>query len=128
MHFTKADIPPIHPQGFWSLTIYDKEYFLVANSINRYSLSSRDMFQNNPDGSMDLYIQKESPGADKQSNWLPAPNGEFIRMLSLYWPKDEAVNGAWVPPPRITDSLLHRLADGDGCYAHRSGAHPHRLP
>jgi DNA sulfur modification protein DndE len=99
MHFTKADIPPVDPQGFWSLTMYDKEYFLVANAINRYSLSSRDKFQHNPDGSMDLYIQKESPGADKQSNWLPAPDGEFILMLRLYWPKDEAVDGAWVPPP-----------------------------
>ncbi|HMH08836.1 MAG TPA: DUF1214 domain-containing protein, partial [Terriglobales bacterium] len=99
MHFTKADIPPIHPQGFWSLTVYDKEYFLVSNSINRYSLSPRDQLQPNPDGSMDLYIQKESPGPDKQANWLPAPDGEFILMLRLYWPKDEAVNGAWVPPP-----------------------------
>jgi hypothetical protein len=99
MHFTKADIPPIHPQGFWSITLYDKEYFLVSNSINRYSLSPRDQLQPNPDGSMDLYIQKESPGPDKQANWLPAPDGEFILMLRLYWPKDEAVNGAWVPPP-----------------------------
>jgi hypothetical protein len=99
MHFTKADIPPVDPRGFWSLTMYDKEYFLAANSINRYSLSSRDKFQHNPDGSMDLYIQKESPGVDKQSNWLPAPDGEFILMLRLYWPKDEAVDGAWVPPP-----------------------------
>ncbi len=104
MHFTKADIPPVHPQGFWSLTMYDKGYFLVPNSINRYSLSSRDQFQHNPDGSMDLYIQKDSPGADKQSNWLPTPDGEFILMMRLYWPKDEAVNGAWVPPPaRRTD-------------------------
>jgi len=46
-----------------------------------------------------LYIQNEFPGADKQANWLPAPEGEFILMLRLYWPKDEAVNGAWVPPP-----------------------------
>jgi DNA sulfur modification protein DndE len=99
MHFTKADIPPIHPRGFWSITLYDKEYFLAANSINRYSLSSRDKFQHNPDGSMDLYIQKESPGADKQANWLPAPEGEFILMMRLYWPKDEVVDGAWVPPP-----------------------------
>lgn len=99
MRFTKADIPPIHPQGFWSLTMYDKEYFLTPNAINRHSLSSRDTFEQNPDGSMDLYIQKEPPGADKQSNWLPAPDGEFILMMRLYWPKDEAVNGAWVPPP-----------------------------
>jgi DNA sulfur modification protein DndE len=99
MRLTHADIPPIHPQGFWSLTMYDSEYFLVANSINRSSLSSRDTFQENPDGSADLHIQNEFPGADKQPNWLPAPEGEFILMLRLYWPKDEAVNGTWVPPP-----------------------------
>jgi hypothetical protein len=98
MHFTKADIPPINSQGFWSITIYDKEYFLAPNAINRYSLSSRDKFEQNPDGSMDLYIQKEPPSADKQSNWLPTPDGEFILMMRLYWPKDDAVNGAWVPP------------------------------
>ena len=99
MHFTKADIPPIHPRGFWSITLYDKEYFLVANSINRYSLSSSSQLQRNPDGSMDLYIQKESPGPDKQANWLPSPGGEFILMMRLYWPKDEVLDGAWVPPP-----------------------------
>jgi len=104
MHFSNADIPPINPQGFWSITIYDKEYFLAPNAVDRYSLSSRDKFQQNPDGSMDLYIQKGSPGADKQANWLPAPDGEFILMMRLYWPKDEALNGAWVPPPaRRTD-------------------------
>jgi hypothetical protein len=99
IHFIKADIPPINPKGFWSLTMYDNEYFLVPNSINRYSLSSRDKFKLNQDGSMDLYTQKESPGADKKSNWLPSPDGEFILMLRLYWSKDEALNGAWVPPP-----------------------------
>jgi len=99
MHFTKAGAPSIHPQGFWSLTVYDKEYYLAPNAINRNALSSRDKFRRNPDGSMDLYIQKESPGADKQANWLPTPDGEFLLMLRLYWPKDEALNGAWVPPP-----------------------------
>ena len=99
LHFTKADIPPVDPRGFWSLTLYDKEYFLVPNPANRYALLSRDTFKRNPDGSMDLYIQKESPGADEQANWLPAPDAEFILMLRLYWPKDEAVNGVWVPPP-----------------------------
>jgi hypothetical protein len=99
MRLTQADVPPIHPQGFWSVTMYDSEYFLVANSINRSSLSSRDKFQENPDGSADLYIQNEFPGADKQANWLPAPEGEFILMLRLYWPTDEAVDGTWAPPP-----------------------------
>jgi hypothetical protein len=99
IHFTSADTPPIHPQGFWSLTVYDGGYFLVDNSSNRYALSSRDKFQENPDGSIDLYIQSESPGADKHANWLPAPASEFILMLRLYWPKDEAVDGTWAPPP-----------------------------
>jgi hypothetical protein len=79
--------------------LYDTEYFLAPNPANRYALLSRDKFKHNPDGSMDLYIQKESPGADQQANWLPAPDGEFILMLRLYWPKDEVVNGIWVPPP-----------------------------
>lgn len=99
LRFTKADIPPVDPRGFWSLTLYDKEYFLVPNPTNRYALLSRDKFKRNPDGSMDLYVQKQSPGADKQSNWLPAPDGEFILMLRLYWPKDEVISGAWAPPP-----------------------------
>jgi hypothetical protein len=99
MHFARADAPPINRRGFWSLTIYDKEYYLAANSSNRYALSSRDTFQEHPDGSTDLYIQGEFPGADKQANWLPAPDGEFILMLRLYWPNDEAVDGTWAPPP-----------------------------
>jgi hypothetical protein len=62
-------------------------------------LSSRDKLQRNPNGSMDLYIQKESPGAKREANLLPAPDGEFILMMRLYWPKDEAMDGAWTPPP-----------------------------
>jgi DNA sulfur modification protein DndE len=99
LHFTKQDMPPIDPRGFWSLTMYDDQYFLVPNAAKRNSLSSRDKFAYNRDGSMDLYVQKDSPGADKRSNWLPAPDGDFILMLRLYWPKAEAINGAWVPPP-----------------------------
>jgi hypothetical protein len=98
LHFTKAEMPPIDSRGFWSLTIYDNEYFLVPNPANRYALLSRDKFKRNADGSMDLYVQGQSPGADKQSNWLPTPNGEFILMLRLYWPKDQAVYGSWSPP------------------------------
>ncbi len=99
LHFTKADFPPVDPRGFWSLTLYDKEYFLVPNPANRYALLSRDTFKRNPDGSMDLYVQKAPPGPDEQSNWLPAPDGEFILMLRLYWPKMEVISGAWAPPP-----------------------------
>jgi hypothetical protein len=71
--------------------MYDKEYFLVANSINRYSLSSRDKFQHNQDGSVDLYIQKKSPGGGEQSNWLPATDGDFILMLRLFISRDTSV-------------------------------------
>ena len=58
---------------FWSLTVYDSTFFLVDNSLNRYALSSYDNLKQNPDGSLDLYLQRESPGADKEANWLPAP-------------------------------------------------------
>jgi hypothetical protein len=63
-----------------------------------YSTAWLDLSRGPPDGSMDLYVQKESPEADRRANWLPVPDGEFILMLRLYWPKDEAVNGGWAPP------------------------------
>lgn len=93
MHFPKGQLPPA--QGFWSLTMYDKDYFFVANPLNRYSISARQNLKPNADGSVDLYIQHESPGADKESNWLPAPKDKFILMLRLYWPKET--------PPSIID-------------------------
>ena len=85
---TRARLPPV--KGFWSLTMYNAEYFFVANPLNRYTLSPRNKFKYNQDGSVDLYIQNESPGKDKEANWLPAPKGKFILMLRLYWPKEPA--------------------------------------
>ena len=99
MHFPKGQLPPA--RGFWSLTMYDENYFFVANSINRYSISARQNLKSNPDGSTDLYIQNQSPGADKESNWLPAPTGKFILMLRMYWPNEKTpsiINGSWSPP------------------------------
>jgi hypothetical protein len=99
MRFAKGQLPPAH--GFWSLTMYDSGYFFVANPINRYSISARQTLKSNPDGSVDLYIQKDSPGADKKSNWLPAPAGKFILMLRLYWAneKDPSIlDGSWKIP------------------------------
>ena len=69
--------------------MYNAEYFFVDNPLNRYTLSSRSALKTNPDGSTDLYIQKDSPGPDKESNWLPAPPGRFILMMRLYWPKEK---------------------------------------
>jgi len=100
MHFAKGDLPPV--EGFWSLTMYNAEYFFVANPINRYSISPRQNLKSNPDGSVDLLIQKDSPGADKESNWLPAPAGKFILMLRMYWPDETApsiLDGTWTIPP-----------------------------
>lgn len=72
----------------------------TENPINRYAIGDRDKLAFNSDGSLDLYIQRESPGKDKQSNWLPAPkSGSFTMNLRLYWPKDEVLDGSWTPPP-----------------------------
>ena len=93
-------MPPV--SGFWSLTMYDGNYFFVNNPINRYSISVRQNLKSNPDGSVDLYVQKDSPGPDKESNWLPAPDGKFILMLRLYWPNEKSpsiINGSWKIPP-----------------------------
>jgi hypothetical protein len=100
MRFPKGKLPPA--KGFWSLTMYDGNYFFVNNPISRYSVSARQNLKTNADGSTDLYIQKESPGADKESNWLPAPPGDFILMLRMYWPTEgnpSIVNGSWKIPP-----------------------------
>jgi hypothetical protein len=100
IRFPKGQTPPV--TGFWSITMYDANYFFVANPINRYSISPRQNLKTNPDGSTDLYIQKDSPGKDKESNWLPAPAGKFILMLRMYWPNEKSpsiINGSWKIPP-----------------------------
>jgi hypothetical protein len=99
MRFEKGHLPPV--EGFWSLTMYDKDYFFVDNPLNRYTLSQRNKLKANPDGSIDLYIQHESPGKDKESNWLPAPKDEFVLMMRLYWPKEQPpsiLDGSWKIP------------------------------
>lgn len=99
MHFPKGQLPPV--KGFWSLTMYDAEYFFVDNPLNRYTLSQRNALKENADGSVDLYIQNASPGADRESNWLPAPAGKFILMLRMYWPQEtppSILDGSWRIP------------------------------
>jgi hypothetical protein len=96
IRFAKGQMPPVN--GFWSLTMYDSEYFFVANPLNRYTLSSRNKFQTNKDGSVDLFIQNASPGKGKEANWLPAPAGPFKLMFRFYWPKEAIINGTWKPP------------------------------
>ena len=99
MSFPKGQLPPT--QGFWSLTMYDENYFFVANPLNRYSISARQPLKANADGSVDLLIQHESPGAEHEANWLPAPAGKFLLMLRMYWPneKDPSIlDGTWTIP------------------------------
>jgi hypothetical protein len=97
IHFDKADLPPVN--AFWSITLYDPQGFQVANSLDRFAVSNWMPFKYNPDGSLDLYFQHESPGKDKEANWLPAPKGPFNLTMRLYAPKSDALTGKWNPPP-----------------------------
>jgi hypothetical protein len=102
IRFDKGQTPPV--EGFWSITMYDSHYFFVPNPINRYSISPRQNLKANADGSIELYVQKDSPGADKETNWLPAPAGKFILMLRMYWPNENdpsIINGTWTIPAVI---------------------------
>ncbi|HVJ84791.1 MAG TPA: DUF1254 domain-containing protein [Caulifigura sp.] len=100
MHFAKGRTPPAN--AFWSITMYDAGYFFVDNPLNKYTVSLRDKLVYNADGSLDLLIQAESPGKEKEANWLPAPKGKFILMMRLYWPKEtppSILDGSWKIPP-----------------------------
>lgn len=96
LSFTKENIPPVN--AFWSVTLYDHQGFQVANSLNRFAVSSWMPFAYNPDGSLDLYFQHDSPGKDKEANWLPAPADAFNLTMRLYSPQEAALTGAWSPP------------------------------
>ena len=97
IHFAKEEIPPV--DAFWSITLYDREGFQVANSLNRFAVSSWMPFKRDADGSLTLYIQNDNPGSDRESNWLPAPKGPYNLTMRLYAPKSEALTGLWNSPP-----------------------------
>lgn len=97
LHFDKGSAPPVN--AFWSITLYDSEGYQVANSLDRFAVSSWMPFKINEDGSLDLYFQNASPGPDKEANWLPAPKGPFNLTMRLYAPKSDALTGKWNPPP-----------------------------
>lgn len=99
IHFDEGQLPPV--QAFWSLTMYDADYFFVDNPLNRYTLSQRNTLNINADGSVDLLIQAQSPGPADEANWLPAPAGDFVLMFRLYWPQEESpsiLDGTWALP------------------------------
>lgn len=100
LRFEPGQLPPVN--SFWSLTMYElPESLLAENPINRYLLNSTmiDDFVRDDDGGITLYLQHESPGKEKEPNWLPAPKGAFSATLRLYWPKVEALDGGWELPP-----------------------------
>jgi hypothetical protein len=103
--FPAGQLPPVN--AFWSVTMYDgKTQLLIKNPINRYLINSPMLptMKKNADGSLTLYIQKDSPGADKEANWLPAPDGPIYLVMRLYWPKETPPSilpvgeGTWLPP------------------------------
>jgi hypothetical protein len=100
--FPAGGLPPV--KAFWSVTMYDgKTQLLIDNPINRYLINSPMLpdLKKNADGSLTIYIQKDSPGADKEANWLPAPDGPIYLVMRLYWPKEAALTGKWKPPAVI---------------------------
>jgi hypothetical protein len=97
LHFNASEIPPV--DAFWSITMYNADGYTVNNSINRYALSDSDNLTFNSDDSLDIYIQHESPGVDKESNWLPAPQEPISIVMRLYMPRAEVKEGTWSPPP-----------------------------
>ena len=99
VHFPKGQTPPAN--AFWSITMYNADYFFVDNPLNKYTVSARNALKYNADGSLDLHIQNESPGTDREANWLPAPKGKFVLMMRLYWPREKdpsIIDGTWKPP------------------------------
>ena len=96
LHFDKGKTPPA--SAFWSLTMYNDTHFFVANPIDRHAIGDRDRLNLNPDGSLDIYLQRDNPGKDKESNWLPAPKGSFNVILRIYWPKQDLLERRWTPP------------------------------
>lgn len=102
IHFGKDELPPV--DAFWSVTMYDANGFQAANSLDRFAVGDRDPLQYNADGSLDLYLQHQSPGTGREANWLPAPKGPLGITMRLYSPKSSVLTGTWAPP------AVHRSA------------------
>jgi hypothetical protein len=95
--FPAGQTPPV--DGFWSLTLYNKEHLFEPNSLNRFSLGTKSKsMKRNPDGSLTIYVQSATPGPEQQDNWLPAPRDNFSLYIRAYWPKPAIASGQWTPP------------------------------
>lgn len=99
LHISKEQMPPLHKGGFWSLTMYNADEFLVDNPLNRYAIRDRDPLNFNKDGSLDIYIQGENPGGKKEANWLPSPKeGKFNLTFRFYYPKQPIIDKTYDIP------------------------------
>ena len=96
LHFEKGKFPPV--DAFWSVTAYDADGYFIPNALKRQAIGDRDKLQLNADGSLDLYIQADSPGSDKEANRLPVAKTPFTLLMRLYSPKSEILDGSWTPP------------------------------
>jgi hypothetical protein len=99
IHFPKGQLPPA--KAFWSITLHDGQRAFTVNKLGRHALSSREKLHASKDGSLDLIIQKDSPGKGQEASWLPAPAGPFTLTLAIYWPLEKphsALDGSWKPP------------------------------
>ena len=106
LHFGKEELPPVN--AFWSVTMYDEAGFPIANSIERFAISSWMPLKKNSDGSLDLYIQQASPGGDKESNWLPSGQGTLGVTMRLYAPKAEIYGAGWPVSCRLMRQIAHQ--------------------
>ncbi|WP_426270109.1 DUF1254 domain-containing protein [Dyella kyungheensis] len=98
--FPKGQTPPV--SGFWSLTMYNKHHFFEPNALSRFSVGTKNKnLKTNADGSLTIYVQHESPGKDRESNWLPAPSDAFSLYIRAYWPEAPIIDGTWAPPPVV---------------------------
>jgi len=99
LRFQPGELPPV--KAFWSITMYDDKHFLVANPLGRHALGDRDPIRAEPDGALELFIQRDDPGPERRSNWLPAPAGGFNLIMRLYQPKPAVLDGTWAPPALV---------------------------
>jgi hypothetical protein len=96
LRFENGKLPPV--RAFWSLTAYDADGYFIQNALERQAVGDRSDLATNPDGSTDIYFQADSPGKDKENNWLPVAKGPFNLLMRLYWPKAEILDRTWTPP------------------------------
>lgn len=100
LRFEKGELPPV--EGFWSVTAYDGDGYFISNGLQRQALGDRSNLAAGEDGAVTIYVQAESPGADKEANWLPVAAGKpFNLLMRLYWPGEAILRGTWTPPPVI---------------------------